>query len=209
MAQGKIIAYGEWTVRHIWVRVLTTVVVLAALLWLLQAMGCARMAPVAGSQASARQAYAAGDYGRAAALYAASAAQGDAEACYQLGMMHARAQGVPHNAVLAEKYMAQAAEAGDTMAMVMLGYWHVSGIQVAAPDGAVGVRWLTRAAEAGDDVAQFLLGMAYRTGSGVAADPAQANVWLLKAAAQGVPVPELYVVQGAVQPLDAAAFAIN
>ena len=85
------------------------------------------------------------------------------------------------------------------MAMVMLGYWHVSGMEVAAPDAALGVRWLTRAAEAGDDVAQFLLGMAYRTGSGVPTDHAEANVWFLKASAQGVPVPALYFVQGSVQ----------
>ena len=76
---------------------------------------------------SALQAYKEGDYLVALAAYEALAANGDANAQNDLGVMYSLGEGVPRNALKAMKWYRLAAEQGHADAQVSLGWMFVYG----------------------------------------------------------------------------------
>src|SRR5690349_10854452 len=84
---------------------------------------------------AARQAFQAGDYGRARALWAPLAEAGHARAQSNLAGLHAEGFGIERNPVEAARWFAIAARAGDSEAQAMLGAAYHLGLGV-APDQA-------------------------------------------------------------------------
>ena len=89
----------------------------------------------------------------------------------------------PKSAVVAaHDRVAQLANAGNPVALAILGLKALDGPTVSLPNA---VRFLTEAADKGQAVAQYRLGTLYERGQGVAADAAKAMHWYELAATQG------------------------
>ena len=130
-------------------------------------------------------AYERGDYATAFANFKELAAQGIAEAQFNLGLMYEKGQGVVQDYKLAVYLYAKAAEQGVALAQSNLGFMYDKGRGV-AQDHKQAVYWYAKAAAQGNAYAQTNLGVSYSTGHGVAQDYKQAVYWYAKAAAQGV-----------------------
>ena len=114
----------------------------------------------------------------------ASAAQGDADAQFNLGVMYAEGYGVPQDYVEAGTWYRLAADQGDADAQFNLGVMYAEGYGV-PQDAAEAVAWYRLAAERGAHDAQTNLGGMYAEGRGVPQDAAEAVAWYRLAAAQG------------------------
>jgi localization factor PodJL len=79
----------------------------------------------------------------------------------------------------------QLANAGNPIALTILGLRALDGTGGTAVNLPDAVKFLTEAAEKGQAVAQYRLGTLYERGQGVAADPAKAAHWYEMAANQG------------------------
>lgn len=110
------------------------------------------------------------------------AAQGDAQAQSNLGMLYYNGQGVPQDYGKARQWYEQAAAQGDAMAQNNLGYLYLDGKGV-PKDEQTGVEWIRKAAEQGDANGQDSLGEMYRDGRGVSQDNVRAYMWFNLAAA--------------------------
>ena len=115
-----------------------------------------------------------------------AARRGDAEAQFQLGVLHCTGTGVRHDLAEAIRWYRRAAEQGHGYAAHNLAVMSLNG-NGTEPDAAEGFRWSARAAQAGVPEAQLMLGELYAFGLGTAADPDKARQWFAKAAAQGNP----------------------
>jgi len=114
------------------------------------------------------------------------AAKGDPRAEYFLAIHYAKGEGVPHDDVMAAKYMWQAAEAGYAFAQNDLGVYYLQGRGL--PQNPVeAANWFRKAAEQGDSLAEYSLGLLYFQGNGVPADVEQSIHWYSKAAEQNQP----------------------
>ena len=85
---------------------------------------------MADSLSEANQVYETGDYGKAAKLYGALAAKGNAEAQYNLGIMYRAGRGVPRDNKEASKWYRLAAEQGHPIAQFYLGWMYANGRSV-------------------------------------------------------------------------------
>ena len=112
------------------------------------------------------------------------AAEGDAQARYDLGVAMLCQRRLAHDPGEPARWLQGAAEQGHAGAQSVLGWMLMSGSSVRRDD-ALAVRWLTRSAEAGDTAAQNNLGVLYATGRGVARDEAAAEHWFRAAADKG------------------------
>jgi len=141
--------------------------------------------PVAAQKIDAgRAAYEAGDYATALENFQPLAEQGNAEAQFNLGFMHANGQGVPQDYAEAVRWYRLAAEQGNAVAQAILGFMHANG-QGVPQDYAEAVRWFRLAAEQGNAEAQFTLGTRYDNGQGVPQDIVLAHMWFNIASANG------------------------
>ena len=129
-------------------------------------------------------AYKRGDYATALANFKELAAQGNAEAQYDLGLMYDDARGVSQDYKLAVYWYAKAAEQGVSLAQSNLGFMYTKG-QGVVQDFKQATYWFAKAAEQGVALAQYNLGVMYDNSRGVAQDYKQAVYWYAKAAAQG------------------------
>jgi TPR repeat protein len=128
--------------------------------------------------------YAKRDYGRALALLAPLAEQGDAVAQLKLGIIFSRGEaGVP-DPVAALRWFTRAAEQGQVEAQFELGRIYRDGLGTRA-DGDAAVAWLQRAAEKGAPHALNALGELYLGHQNVAQDFAAARHWFLRGAQAG------------------------
>ena len=84
----------------------------------------------------------------------------------------------------AAKEYKKAAEMGNAMAQVSLGYAYQHGLGL-PKDPAEGTKWYRLSAEQGYSLGQFNMGVLYRDGIGVKQDYAEALKWFRKAADQG------------------------
>ena len=116
----------------------------------------------------------------------ASAAQGDADAQFNLGVMYAEGYGVTQDYVEAGAWYRLAADQGDAKAQFNLGVMYAEGYGV-PQDAAEAVAWYRLAAEQGDPDAQTNLGGMYAEGRGVPQDAAEAVAWYRLAAERGDP----------------------
>ncbi len=113
-----------------------------------------------------------------------AAAQGLAQAQYNLGLMYAEGRGVQRDDVQAVAWYQKAAAQGLAQAQYNLGLMYAEGRGVQRDD-VQAVAWYQKAAAQGFAQAQNNLGLMYAEGRGVQRDDVQAVAWLQKAAAQG------------------------
>jgi TPR repeat protein len=114
----------------------------------------------------------------------AKAAEGDAQAQFDLGSRYFNGRGVAQDCEAAVKWTRKAADQGHAAAQCALGAFYVQGISV-DKDAAEAVKLFRKAADRGYALAQLTLGNCYFKGDGVTKDPAEAAGWYRKAAEQG------------------------
>jgi hypothetical protein len=124
------------------------------------------------------------DYAKAAQIYQALAAQGDAKAQYNLGLMYASGEGVAADQQQALKWFRQAAEQGLAEAQYRLGVIYFRN-DIVPIDYEEAIQWYRRAAEQGHAQSQLNLGVIYFGGAVVPQDYTEAVRWYERAAAQG------------------------
>src|ERR1019366_1315713 len=113
-----------------------------------------------------------------------AAAQGDASAQYNLGLMYDQGRGVTQNYPESARWYRLAAAQGDASAQYNLGLMYDQGRGV-PQDYKESARWYHLAAAQGHARAQVNLGVAYTIGQGVAQDYIQAFMWFSLAGASG------------------------
>jgi TPR repeat protein len=116
-----------------------------------------------------------------------AAAQGNHEACFELGRLYARGIGVSKDPGEAVRWY-QLAAASPSPSMVLpqfhLGCMHASGDGVAV-NKEEAVRWFLTAAERGHPRAMLFLALALLNGDGVPEDPSAAHRWMRLSAEKG------------------------
>ena len=122
----------------------------------------------------------------------AAAADGNAQAQFNLGLRYTTGRGVPRSDREAVGWYRKAAEQGYAQAQYSLGVMYANGPRFVclyrcgvARDDAEAVAWYRKAAEQGNADAQNNLGFMYATGRGVRRNDAEAVAWYRKAAEQG------------------------
>lgn len=129
-------------------------------------------------------AYAQGDYGKARENYEKAAAQGNAAAQRNLGMLYNNGFGVNKDHEQARSWFEKAAAQGLADAQNDLALLYYNGLGVEKDYDKAG-EWFAKAAEQGNAVAQYYLASLYARGLGVEKDYGKARTWFEKAAAQG------------------------
>jgi len=114
----------------------------------------------------------------------ALAADGEAEAQYEIGLYYLDGNGVGQDYRMAREWFLLAAEQEDVFAQELLGDIYRDGLGVQR-DYRVAIEWYRRAAEQWLATAQYKLGLLYLEGTGVSPDYREAYRWLKSAAAQG------------------------
>lgn len=117
----------------------------------------------------------------------AAAAQGNEDACFNLGLYHAHGWGgLKRDNREALKCYLLAAKKGHVGAWVNLGdlYWRGAGVTM---DRAEAMRWWLKAARNREADACMIVGYKYGKGTGVRRNMAKARTWLLKAIRLGEP----------------------
>jgi TPR repeat protein len=116
-----------------------------------------------------------------------AAAQGNAKAAYQLGIMYANGDEVELQYSRAVEYISQAAEAGLVEAMSTLAWLYANGLGVQQDDEKTRY-WYFKAAEFGEPKDQYMIATMYRFAQfGAQRDHQKALEWYYKAADQGFP----------------------
>lgn len=116
----------------------------------------------------------------------ASAAKGDAEALFTLGVMNYFGYNVPNDTEKAMRYYRLASDKHHASAQYNVGAMYLTG--EGAPENAyLAAQYFKKAAEGGVVLAQLNLGLLYLEGRGVKRDLNQAVKWLSKVAATGEP----------------------
>ena len=124
-----------------------------------------------------------GDHVAAVAVWTTLAANGDADAAFNLGQAHRLGKGVPINLSRAQQYFEQSARKGHPDAAASLGI-----LLFQNNDRRAAMRWLRIAAEAGEARAMLLYGTALYNGDGIAPDRVTAYAYVSRSAAQGLDV---------------------
>jgi len=112
------------------------------------------------------------------------ALQGDAQAAFELGEMHASGVGMPENNTEAVRWYRIAAEKGNSKAQSLIGTAYHRGIGLAVDD-VQAIQWLSKASDQMDPLAQFQLGESFESGWAGKYDNAEAYKWYLLSASQG------------------------
>jgi hypothetical protein len=124
------------------------------------------------------------DVAKAVEWWQKAAAQGDANAQYNLGVMYNKGEGVPKDAARAIEWYRKAAEQGNSYAQFNLAASYATGEGV-PKDAVRAAEWVQKAAAQGVAMAQNNLGSMYHDGDGVPKDLVLAYAWANLAAAQG------------------------
>jgi Sel1 repeat-containing protein len=117
-----------------------------------------------------------GETTSAAATQERSAALGNADAMFELYVLHAKGDGVPQDDEAARTWLLRAADLDQPRALYNVAAGHATGDGF-PKDGAVAAGYYERAAKAGNERAAATLGVMYLTGDGVPEDPATAARW--------------------------------
>lgn len=105
-----------------------------------------------------------------------AAAQGDAAAQFNLGVLYDQGRGVRQDYQKAREWWEKAAAQGHAMAQVKLGFLYYYG-QGVRQDYQKAREWFEKAAAQGEATAQVGLGLLYENGHGVRQDLATAKEW--------------------------------
>jgi TPR repeat protein/CHAT domain-containing protein len=124
------------------------------------------------------------DFAKALALLQKAAADGQAAAMDNLGVLYRDGNGVTQDYRKALQWFQKAADAGDADAMNHLGWLYDGGKDVAQNSGRAR-EWYQKAADAGNTDAMYNLGVMYQDGQGVTQDYGKASDWYRKAADAG------------------------
>lgn len=111
------------------------------------------------------------------------AAQGNAEAQYQLGECYYEGKGVLKNKAEGFTWHQNAARNGCARAQCSLGFLYEGGGDGVLQDWAEAATWFRKAAEQGDAVGQLNIGFCYLNGHGVLEDCVEAYKWFRLAGA--------------------------
>lgn len=125
-----------------------------------------------------------GDFATALNEWRALAAQGDANAQYNLGVLYRDGKGVTQNYKEAVRWFRLSAAQWDADAQLSLGYMYENG-QGVAQDYTQAVRWYRLSSAQGHAKGQFGLGYMYAVGQGVIQDNVYAHMWFNIAASNG------------------------
>jgi TPR repeat protein len=126
-------------------------------------------------------AYQRGDFASALRHFQPLAAQGNAPAQSNLGLMYEEGRGVAQNYREAVRLFRLAAIQGDSSAQSNLGVMYERG-QGIARDYSEAIKWYRLAAERRNPEALFNLGVAYKEGRGLPQDRVRAHMWFNLAA---------------------------
>lgn len=132
------------------------------------------------------QAFEAGNYTLALELWTPLAKQGDADAQYNLGLLHANGWGVPKNPREAMRWYTLAARQGVADAQFNLGLFYAEGLGTFRSDRDA-VEWWELAAKRDHAEARFNLGLMYAYGRGCDQETSAAIREWEAAAARGHP----------------------
>ena len=124
------------------------------------------------------------DYSKALVWYQKAAAQGNAHAQNNLGVMYADGSGVAMNLAQAVVWYRKAADQGYVTAETNLANHYKNGTGVLM-DNAQAFAWYQKAAAKNDMKAEYNLGVFYQYGYGVTKDLVQARAWFQRSANQG------------------------
>ncbi|MEO5348244.1 MAG: sel1 repeat family protein [Magnetococcus sp. YQC-3] len=113
------------------------------------------------------------------------AANGNADAQFNLGWMYYNGKGVKQSYQEAGKWLRKAADQGDVSAQYVLGWMCEQGRGL-PQDYREAAKWFRKAAEQGDARSQYKLGTMYERGIGVPQDYQEAVKWFRKDADQGI-----------------------
>jgi TPR repeat protein len=116
------------------------------------------------------------DYSKAMKVFQQAAAQGNAEAQYQIGFLYEFGQGVAKDQTEAMKWYRQAAENGYAEAQFSIGVSYAQGRDV-EQDYAKALQWLQKAADQAHPQALAWMGTMYAEGWGVPRDQVEAYFW--------------------------------
>ena len=117
------------------------------------------------------------DYTKAMKLFQEAAAQGNAQAQYEIGFLYDfGGDGIANNPAEAMKWYRQAAENGDAEAQFEIGVRYAQG-RDAKKDYAEALKWLRRAADQAHPEALAWMGTMYEKGWGVPRDRMEAYFW--------------------------------
>lgn len=123
-----------------------------------------------------------------------SAAQGSAEAIYQLSVCYTRGEGTPTFTEKGLELLEKAAGMGCAKAQYDLGMLYLYGeksdvgVVIVPQNNGLAVQWLTKAAENGDTLAQYYLAQCYEEGEVAKKDLRQAFDWYRLAAESEYPL---------------------
>lgn len=115
---------------------------------------------------------------------AQAAAEGDADAEFELSVRYEQGRGVERDMDEALRRLRRAAEENHPHAQYKLGMAYAYGIHV-EQDFDEAIAWYRRAAEQGQSEAQYMMGISYQYGIAADEDRESAAAWFDKAAAQG------------------------
>ncbi len=148
------------------------------------AAACLACLPAA-APADGWQAYNAGHFGEAVALWTGQAVAGDAQAQFGLGLAYDLGQGVSQDAGSACHWYQRAGDAGVLAATFNAAVMIDQG-RCGDRDAALAARWYGRAAAAGYPRAEYVMGQLYESGDGVPRNPAAAAAWYAAAGREGI-----------------------
>jgi len=146
-------------------------------------MACVWSEPSVASVEQARAAFARGDLVAVFEALEPAAEAGDAEAQFELALMHLNGMAVAKDARVAATWLRQASELGHTEAQFLFGSMIYRGEGV-PQDHREALHWFRRAAMAGHAEAQLNLGLMHERGDGTRQDDVRAHMWLNLAAAR-------------------------
>lgn len=143
----------------------------------------ATLAVPAGAQSvkAGVEAWQAGDFGRATAIWRALADKGDADAAFNLGQAYRLGRGVTASTADAASWFEKAAKKNHLDAQVSLGL-----LLFDSGDRQNALKWLGLAAQRNEPRAMLVVGTALFNGDGLPRDPVKGYAYVSHAAAQGL-----------------------
>ncbi len=132
------------------------------------------------------------EFHKARILFNRSAQLGNAEACYNLGVIYQQGIAVHANSRRATLWFTRAAQGGNSKAQFVLAKLIIAQTRKSNRDIRQAKRWLFKAAHQKHPAAMYWLGTLYTMGQGVKISHTKAAYWYIKAARAGHATAQLH-----------------